>query len=138
MKREPHRAIKKEPPAVQPAPRPGPGYDPMDRIVQELQNIQSFLAHLEGQPEDLAYLNKHLPQILGFRRTIAQQLDHLAEEPYDYSASRISALKKENEQIFSYIEGAAGAMNPPNRQELTRFLSALGKTISKFDGDLTP
>src|SRR6185436_1114381 len=89
MKREPHKAIKKEPDSIQPALRPGPGYDPMDLIVQDLQNVQSFVAHLEEHPGDLGYLDTHLSRILGMQRTIAHQLDMLADEPYGYAASRL-------------------------------------------------
>ncbi len=138
MKREPHKAIKKEPDSIQPAPRPGPGYDPMDLIVQDLQNVQSFIAHLEEHPGDLGYLDTHLSRILGMRRTIAHQLEMLADEPYAYAASRLELLKKENERIFSYLEGAAHAMTRPNLKELRRFVAACGKSLSKFDGDLTP
>ena len=138
MTREPHKAIKKDPESIEPAPRPGPDYDPMDRIVQDLQNIQSFISHLDEHPEDLNYLDTHLSKILGMRRTIAQQIDQLAEEPYDYSAARLELLKKENERIFSYIEGAVGAMSRPDPDELKRFLDACEKCLLKFDGDLTP
>src|SRR5262245_19019586 len=102
MRREPHKAIKKDPDSIQPAPRPGPGYDPMDRIVQDLQNIQNFIAHLDEHPEDLNYLDTHLSKTLALRRTISHQLDQLTDEPYGYSASRLELLKKENEEIFSY------------------------------------
>jgi len=138
MTREPHKAVKKDPDSIQPAPRQGSDYDPMDRIVQDLQNIQGFIAHLDEHPDDMSYLDSHLSKILGIRRTIAHQLDQLAEEPYDYTASRLELLKKENEQIFSYVEGAVGAMMRPNREELKRFIAACGKSLSKFDGDLTP
>jgi hypothetical protein len=138
MKREPHKAIKKDPDSIQPAPRPGPGYDPMDRIVQDLQNIQSFIAHLDEHPDDLNYLESHLSRILGMRRTITHQLDRLSDEPYGYGASKLELLKKENERIFSYVEGAAGAMMRPDLEELKKFIAACGKTLSKFDGNLTP
>lgn len=136
--KEPQKATKKDPDSIQPAPTPGPDYDPMDRIVQDLQNVQSFLDHLEEHPEDLHYLDTHLSQILGMRRTIDHQLNALAIEPYDYPEARLTLLKKENERIFSYVEGAAGAMTRPNLEELKRFVAACGKTISRFDGDLTP
>ena len=138
MTREPHKAIKKDPDAIQPAPRPGPSYDPMDRIIQDLQNIQSFIAHLSENPEDLPYLDTHLSKILGLRRTIAQQIEQLSEEPYNYSLARLKLLKKENERIFSYVEGAVGAVLKPHRAELKRFVAACEKSLSKFEGDLTP
>ena len=138
MKREPQKAIKKDPDSIEPAPKPGPDYDPMDRIVQDLQNIQSFLAHLDQNPEDLKYLDTHLSKILGLRRIIAHQLDQLSEEPYDYSVSRLELLKKENERIFLYVEGAVGALMKPDLEEFKRFFDACGKAISKFDGDVTP
>lgn len=138
MTREPHKAIKKDPDAIQPATSPGPDYDPMDLIVQDLQNIQSFMDHLADHPDDLKYLDTHLSKILGMRRVIAHQLDQLAEEPYDYTKARLDLLKKENERIFSYVEGAIGAMTKPNRKELKRFVDACEKAVSQFDGDLTP
>ena len=107
-----------QPPIIQPMPRPGPAYDPMDRIVQDLQNIGSFLSRLEMDPQDLAYLDSHLGPILGLRRAISQQLEKLSEPPYDYTAERLKRLHRENEQVFSYVEGMAGAMNPWNEQEL--------------------
>ncbi len=138
MKREPQKGMKKDPDSVQPASGPGSNYDPMDQIVQDLQNIQSFLDHLAEHPEDLTYLDTHLSKILGMRRTIAHQLDALAEEPYRYSLSHLDLLKTENEQIFSYMEGAAGAMARPDPKELKRFIAACEQTLFKFDGDLTP
>ncbi|GEM_PF-5727149 len=136
--KEPHKAKKTEPPTILPASGQGPAYDPMDRIVQDLQNIQSFLDHLEEKPADAEYLDAHLPKILGLRRTIARQFDFLAEEPYGYSENLILRLKKENERLFTYIEGAAGAMKPLKPAELKRFIDACGKLISQLDDDLTP
>jgi hypothetical protein len=130
--------MKKNPPTIQPAPSPGPDYDPMDRIVQDLQNIQSFLSHLEEHLGDMNYLDTHLSQILAARRVISQQLGLLAEAPYSYSSSRLNLLRQENETIFSYIEGAVGAMKVENPKEFKRFIDACGKTISKFDEELTP
>ncbi len=127
-----------QPPTIQPAPSPGPDYDPMDRLVQDLQNIESFLLRLETNPKDLAYLQSHLSPILGLRRTISQQLDKLSEEPYDYTPERLKKLHKDNEQVFIFLEGVVGSMNPLNEQEFRRFLREAGKTLSDFDGDLTP
>ena len=127
-----------QPPTIQPTPRPGPDYDPMDRIVQDLQNIESFLLRLEMNPKDLTYLHSHLSPILALRRTISQQLDKLSEEPYDYTPERLKKLHKDNEQVFTYLEGAVGSMDPLNEHEFKRFLRAAGKTLSDFDGDLTP
>lgn len=138
MQREPHKAQKTEPPSTQPAPKQGAAYDPMDRIVQDLQNIQSFLDHLSELPKDLGYVNTHLSQILALRRIIAHQVDLLVEEPYNYERSRLDLLKKENEQIFSYLEGAVEALNSQNPKELKRFITACEATLSKFDDHLTP
>ncbi|MBM3184294.1 MAG: hypothetical protein FJZ64_03205 [Chlamydiae bacterium] len=130
--------MRKDPPSISSAPRPGPAYDPMDQIVQDLQNIQSFLSFIHDRPHDLEYVEKHLPKILSLRRTINHALDQLAGEPYSYATSRLHALKKENEAIFSYFEGAIGAINPLNIKELKKFVHACEKKISEFDGNLTP
>src|SRR5438132_13322773 len=99
-----------QPPAVRPDPRPGPDFDPVDFIVQDLQNIESFLLFLGENLQDRKYLNSHLSAILGIRRNIAQNLRFLAEKPYEYTPERLRKLEKENEQMFSYIEGVAGEM----------------------------
>lgn len=138
MKREPHRAQKTEPPMIEPALRQGPGYDPMDRIVQDLQNIQTFLSHIEEHPLDLKYLDTHLTSILQLRRAIAQQLEQIAEAPYSYAPQHITLLKKENEKIFSYLEGAIGAMNPHHPEEFKRCIQACEKILLDFDGHITP
>jgi hypothetical protein len=138
MPREPHKAIKKDPDSIQPAERERGDYDPLDQIVQNELNIQSFLAHLEEHPGDLKYLETHLTKVLSIRKAIELQIDKLAESPYDYSPYHLSLLKKENELIFSYLEGAVGAMKQPNFGELKKFVSECGKAISKFDGTLTP
>lgn len=128
----------KQPPTIQPASRPGPGYDPMDRIVEDLQNIQNFISKLADNPKDLKYLNTHLSKILSLRRTISHQLDLLTEEPYNYPVPRLSLLHKENEKIFLHLEGLVGAMAPWNESHFKKFMDAVDSTIEKFDDDLTP
>jgi hypothetical protein len=138
MTREPHKAIKKDPDPIHPAEGPHGDYDPMDRIVQDVLNIESFLAHLDEHPDDLKYLDTHISKILSIRRSVASQIDKLDESPYDYSPYHLDLLKKENELIFSYLEGAVGAMKQANLVELRKFVKECGKAISKFDGTLTP
>jgi len=128
----------KQPPSIEPTPTPGPAYDPMDRIVQDLQNIESFVSRLAMNPKDLSYLNNHLSPILGLRRTISQQLDKLAEDPYSYSPTRLQNLHKENEKMFTYLEDVVGMMNPWNEEKFKRAVKATEDVLSKFDGDLTP
>lgn len=128
----------KQPPSIEPAQGPGPGYDPMDLIVQELQNIESFVSFLAMNPKDLAYLNTHLSPILGSRRVISQQLDKLAEEPYSYSPAHLQILHKENEQVFIYLEDVVGMMNPWHEEKFKRAVKATEDILSQFDGDLTP
>jgi hypothetical protein len=128
----------KQPPAIQPAPRPGPDYDPMDRIVGDLENIESFLSHVVMNHKDLNYLDSHLSGILGLRRTISQQLEMLADEPYNYPPSRLKTLHQENEKIFIYLEGVVGAMDPWHESAFKKSAKALEETLLKFDQDLTP
>lgn len=128
----------KQPPSIQPAPVPGPDYDPMDRIVQDLQNIESFLSFLEDNPKDLDYLNNHLSQILALRRTISHELEHLADEPYNYSASHLQKLHEENEKTFLFLEGVIGAMMQADEKEFKKAVKALEETLLQFDQDLTP
>lgn len=128
----------KQPPSIKPAPVPGPAYDPMDRIVQDLQNIESFLLFLSSNPKNLEYLNTHLSSILSLRRSIAQQLEKLAEEPYNYSSSRLQKLHEENENIFIYLEGAVGEMMVANEKIFKKSIQEALKMLSEFDRDLTP
>lgn len=128
----------KQPPTIQPDPVPGPGYDPMDRIVQDLQNIESFLLSLSENFKNIDYLNTHLSPILGLRRTISQQLEKLSEEPYDYEASRMQKLHKGNEQLFIYVEGVVGEMMAKNETKFKKMLEIAMQTLSEFDNDLTP
>jgi hypothetical protein len=128
----------KQPPTIQPANGPGPAYDPMDRIVEDLQNIESFLMKLEDDPTDLKYLDSHLANILALRRTISHQLDLLSEDPYNYLAQHLSLLHKENEKIFSHLEGAVGSMKPLNKPHFKKFIEAAFQSLEKFDSDLTP
>ncbi len=128
----------KQPPTIQPASTPGPDFDPMDRIVQDLENIQSFLSRLEMDPKDTSYLDAHLSGILGLRRTVSHQLDMLQSEPYNYSPSRLKTLHQENEKIFLYVEGAVGAMQSKDGPEFKKFIKAAGEILSHFDKNLTP
>ncbi len=128
----------KQPPSIQPAPRPGPNFDPMDRIVQDLENIESFVDRLAMNPKDLDYLHSHLSGILSLRRTLSHQLEMLKEEPYNYASSRLSQLHHENEQLFIYLEGIVGAMDPWNEDSFRKSVKALEETFLKFDRDLTP
>ncbi len=128
----------KQPPSIQPAPVPGPDYDPMDRIVQDLENIESFLALLEMRPQDLHYLNSHLPGILSLRRTLSQQLEMLADEPYNYSASKLKMLHQDNERIFTFLERVVGTMNPWDESAFKKSVKAVEEALLKFDDNLTP
>lgn len=128
----------KQPPTIQPATTPGPDFDPMDWIIQNLENVQSFVSRLAMKPEDLNYLNSHLSGILSLRRALSEQIDMLANEPYNYLPSRLKALHQENENIFIYLEGVVGAMNPWNKTEFKKLVKAVEETLLKFDGDITP
>ncbi len=127
----------KQPPSVQPAPIPGPNYDPLDWIVQDLENIESFLSHL-ALSKDLHYLHSHLASFMELRKRISQQIEQLAEEPYNYPHSRLQKLHEENEKIFACVEGAAKAMDPWNQKEFKRFTKSAEEMISNFDRDVTP
>lgn len=128
----------KLPPAIKPAKGPGPDYDPIDLIVQNLENIQSFLSRLDMNLKDINYLNSHLPGILSLRRTLSQELEMLADEPYNYSRSRLKALHEENEKIFIYLEGAVGSMIAGNEEEFKKSVKAVEEILLKFDQNLTP
>lgn len=128
----------KQPPSIQPAASQGPDYDPLDRLVENLQNIQSFLSRLSDNPKDLKYLDSHINHILPLRRSISQQLDLLFDEPYNYPHDRLTVLHKENEKIFSHIEGIVGAMHSHDASHFKKFMDAAETCISKFDEDLTP
>ena len=128
----------RQPPTIQQAPYPGPSYDPMDSIIQNLENIQSFLSHLVMNPKDLDYLNSHLSGILGLRRILSQQLEMLADEPYNYSLFRLKILHQENETTFIYLEGVVGSMNPWDEKAFKKSTKAVEETLLKFDQNLTP
>lgn len=128
----------KEPPSIQPAATQGPDYDPMDRLVENLQNIQSFLSKLSDNPEDVKYLETHIKHILPLRKSIEQQLDLLFDEPYNYSHERLAALRKEAEKIFSHIEGIVGAIRTKNLDLFQKFADAIEIVLDKFDEFLTP
>lgn len=128
----------KQPPSIQSSERQGPAYDPMDRIVTALQNIQSFISVLEDNPKDLHYLESHLSSILSLRRTILSQTELLAQEPYNYSSKRIVLLKSETEKIFVQLEGLVGSLSPWNEAEFHKFVESLEALLTKFDGHLTP
>ena len=128
----------KQPPSIQIAPRPGPDYDPMDRIIQDLENIENFVSCLEMNPKDLSYMNSHLSGILSLRRSLSQQLEMLANEPYSYPPQRLKILHRENENIFIYLEGVVGATNPWNEKAFQSSVRALEETLLKLDQVLTP
>lgn len=128
----------KQPPTIQSSPSQGPSYDPMDRIVEDLQNVENFIATLALSPGNFDYLNKHLPSILSSRRTLSHQLDMLEEEPYNYPPARLKMLHKENEKMFTYLEGVVGAMQPWDEVKFNRAVKAVEEVLSKFDNDLTP
>ena len=127
-----------QPPSIEPAPVPGPDYDPMDRIVEDLLNIESSLLYLSANPHDLIYLNTHLSSILGIRRTLSQHIEMLSEEPYNYSPTRLQKLHQENEDLFTYIEGVVGEMKSGDEKKLKKCVKAAEVALSKLDGDITP
>lgn len=128
----------KQPPSFQSDPSQGPAYDPMDRIVQDLLNIQSFLSYLSENPKDTKYFETHFSKILSLRKGLSLQLKQLNEEPYSYASSRLGDLQKRNEKIFSLLEGVAGAVNPFNKAEFETLLESLETEILQFDNHLTP
>jgi hypothetical protein len=125
-----------QPPSISGVPSQGPNFDPMDRIIQDLMNIESFLIQLD--PKDLKAFNAQYPKITPIRKTNAGQIDLLFDDPYNYPHSRLQALHKENEAIFLNLEGLAGSMNPLNETEFKRFLHVVEQALSKFDDELTP
>ncbi len=128
----------KQPPTIQPAERHGPAYDPMDKLVQDLQNIQSFMARLEDKPKDLKYLKEHHNQILNLRKGMLQQIELLNQDPYNYSHAKLTLLKAELGKIFSELEGIVGAVDPWNKDHFQKFVDAIEKAMNKFDDELTP
>ncbi len=125
----------KQPPSIQPDPVPGPGYDPMDRIVQDLQNVESFLLMLSSKNKE--YLDTHLSSILALRRSISEQLEKLGETPYDYSSSRLKKLHQQNEQLFVYVEGVVGELMAKDRVKFKKLLETALQALSDFDDNLT-
>lgn len=128
----------KQPPTIVPASTPGPSYDPMDGIVQDMENIESFLDRLSMNPRDLRYLESHLPGILHLRRSIAHQLEKLADEPYNYPPSRLKALIQENETIFTFLERVVGLMHHWDEASFKKAVQAVEAALLKFDDELTP
>ncbi|HVX01298.1 MAG TPA: hypothetical protein VHA52_12820 [Candidatus Babeliaceae bacterium] len=128
----------KQPPSIQPTPTPGPDFDPMDRIIEAMENIESFQDRLVMDPQDLKYLNTHLSGILALRRTIAQELDLLIEEPYYYSYEKLTKLHQENERIFTFLEHVVGTLDPWNEGAFKKAVKALEEALLKFDDELTP
>lgn len=128
----------KQPPTIEPVPVPGPDFDPMDRIIEDLENIESFLDLLVMNPQDLGYLNSHLPGILGLRRTISHQLDMLTDEPYNYPTSRLKILHEENERIFIFLERVVGIVQSWDEESFKKSVKALEEALIKFDDLLTP
>ena len=127
-----------QPPSIEPASVPGPDYDPMDRIVEDLLNIESFILYLSSNPQDLPYLNTHLTSILGLRRTLEQQIKMLSEDPYNYPQIRLQKLHQEIEDLFIYIEGVAGEMMSGDEKKFKKCIRAVEESLSKLDDDLTP
>jgi hypothetical protein len=123
---------------MKPALGPGPSFDPMDPIIQNIENIESFLSQLAVDPEDLQYVNSHLPGILALRRTMNNQIDALSSEPYNYTPAQLKILHQEIENIFLYLEGAVGALNPLHVKELKKMVKATEDSIKRFDRDLIP
>lgn len=128
----------KQPPSIQPDPIPGPDFDPMDAIVQNLQNVESFLFYLSDNPKDVNYLKTHLSGILGLRRTLSHEIDKLSDEPYDYAPARLKKLHEENERVFIYVEGVVGEMKSGDEIKFKKCLKAAEEALSKFDDELTP
>jgi hypothetical protein len=128
----------KQPPAIQPAPVPGPDFDPLDWIIEDWDNIESFLGYLAMNPHDLTYLNTHLPSILALRRTLSHHLDMLADEPYNYPPSRLKILHEENEKVFIFLEGVVGALDPWDEVAFKKAVKATEETLLKLDRDVTP
>ena len=128
----------KQPPTVVPASTPGPSYDPMDGIVQDMENIESFLDRLAMNPRDQRYLESHLPGILHLRHSISMQLEKLADEPYNYPPSRLKALRQENETIFIFLERVVGIINHWDEAAFKKAVKAVEETLLKFDDELTP
>lgn len=110
----------------------------MDRIIQNMQNVDSFVSWLAHDPKDLWYAEEHLATILAIRRTIFTQINALAEEPYNFSPHRIELLRENNEAIFLYIEGAIGALFPLNVNTLKKMVKATEDSLDRFERNLTP
>lgn len=125
-----------QPPAMESVP--GPDYDPMDAIVQNLINVESFLSHLCENPKDRNYLDTHLSGILKLRRTLSQEIEKLSEDPYNYPPPRLQKLHGENEQIFIYLEGVVGEMIAEDEKKFKKCVNAVEEALSKFDDELTP
>jgi hypothetical protein len=115
---------------------PGPSYDPMDRIVQNLQNVDSFVSWLALEPNDLWYADSHLSSILSIRRTIHNQINALSEEPYNFAAHRLEILREDTETIFLYLEGAVGALFPLDVKTLRKMVKATEASLDRFDRNL--
>ncbi|MBS0616455.1 MAG: hypothetical protein JSR58_07895 [Verrucomicrobia bacterium] len=127
----------KQPPSIQPASVPGPDYDPLDWIVQDLENVQTFLDHVEAT-KDAKYMHSHLVSFLEIRRRVSQQIEHLADDPYNYPHDKLQKLHEENEKIFAGVEAAAQAADPWNAKEFKRHKKMVERVISNFDRDVTP
>jgi len=124
------------PPIVQAPDVPGPGRDSLAWILRNLSNIKDFISHL-AETRDTDYAKTHLSRILGLRRSISQLIDELSEDPYNtYPPSRLQILHKENERIFTYIEGAIGTMNPWDEETFQKLIKSAQETIKKFIRDL--
>lgn len=128
----------KQPPSFQSDPIPGPDFDPMDAIIQNLLNVEVFMSYLSEHPKDFDYLKTHLTGILGLRRTLALEIEKLSEEPYNYLPARLQKLQEDNERLFVYLEGAVGEMKSEKKDKFKNCVKAVEEILSKFDNELTP
>lgn len=126
----------KQPPSFQAVPAQGPDFDPIDWIVQNLENIEGFLSRL-ALTKDKQYLHSHLSSILNLRHTLSSEIDKLSDEPYLFSVEKLKRMHKEVENIFIYVEGVVGALEPWNEEKFQKALIAAEDALSKLDKDLT-
>jgi hypothetical protein len=66
------------------------------------------------------------------------QLEKLSDEPYNYPASRLKALRQENETIFTFLERVVGLMHHWDEAAFKKAVKAVEETLLKFDDELTP
>ena len=130
--------MRKDPPPIEPATVPGPSYDPIDWIVQDMENIESFLAHLSTSPSDIGYFNDHFHSLLPLMDRISGQIDRLGYDPYNYSPERLQKLHHENARIFMFVEGVEEAMKSKDEKKLKKRIEEVEEVLSTFDDLLTP